>query len=167
MRLCVTLAPLLVFVIIKENSQIMSQGNLYMAIVQYMLFLICAHKKSYSLLQFFLEIQINGSCPGTFDNSKSQYIQYPGQNGNLDDCIWSITSLTDKHIVFNFSEFGTFQDIEKLQIYEGENANGKALYDLSGYAIPSTKSIDAKSLYITYWSRGFGSFKIFLLTSGK
>ena len=127
-----------------------------------------------------LEIQLSGTCPGTYDNAKSNYITSPNYPNYLKfhvNCEWSITVLVKKHIVLSFVE-STIGRYDELIIYEGNHVIGKVkepLYKYYGDSLPSKKWIDAKSVYMTFTrhSSGYDSstarnrFKIRLQASGQ
>ena len=123
-------------------------------------------------------LKISGTCPGTFDNSTSTYITSPNHPQNYDnnvDCHWLITIPEEKSLVLYFTYFMTNGYNDKLTIYEGENGDGKQLYQYygsnpEGITGISEKWVNAKSVYITFNSDSFGTgkgFKIMLLTFGN
>ena len=71
--------------------------------------------------------------------------------------------------MLSVSEFKT-EDADKLTIYEGENTEGKQLYEFYGSYTPFEKWINTKSIYVTFASNevfSYRGFKILLLTVGK
>ena len=127
----------------------------------------------FDYLLFLLELQIDGTCADTYDNLTSSFIvspNYPQDYGSYVDCRWLITISTDKSIVLNFTEFMTESYRGTLYIFEGENLQGKRLYQLDGSSPPSEKLITSDSVYLYFRSYNYDihqGFKIMLSTTGK
>ena len=125
----------------------------------------------------FIDLQISGKCPGTYDNATAKYIispNYPQQYDMNGECSWGITNFMEKAIHLYFDKFKTKYPIDVLTIYEGGSPYGKKLYWFSGTSIPSKKTIVAKSLYITFEMEASGEttstnkgFRMWLVHAGK
>ena len=72
--------------------------------------------------------------------------------------------------MLNFTEFMTESYRGTLYIFEGENLQGKRLYQLDGSSPPSEKLITSDSVYLYFRSYNYDihqGFKIMLSTTGK
>ena len=84
---------------------------------------------------FLLDLEISGTCDGTFNTGKINSIispNYPRQYGNNAQCTWTVTSPVGTSILLQFSEFTIWDESDSLSVYEGANANGRLIKRLSG-----------------------------------
>ena len=85
---------------------------------------------------FLLEIDISGTCDGTFDTGKINSIispNYPRQYGKDVQCTWSVTSPVGTSILLQFSDFTIWDENDSLSVYEGASANGRLIKRVSGF----------------------------------
>ena len=104
---------------------------------------------------FTSELQISGTCPGTYDTPTFTYIKSPNHPLNYEkntDCSWLITAPREKSIVLSFANFDIGKRFDMLRIYEGDNAKSNSLEEYRGNSNPLEKWINAKSLYVTFTS---------------
>ena len=107
-----------------------------------------------------LELQLSGTCPGTYSNSPSTFIRspnYPLEYDNNATCSWLITNSKEKSIILEFEVLWTEQ-LDGLYVYEGQNKNGKLVCVYKGsYIDPGCENpwVNAKSLYLTFITDDF------------
>ena len=121
---------------------------------------------------FSLELELSGTCPGTYDKARSSYItspNYPQNYGNDADCRWTITILNEGFVVLKFTDFETERGFDSLLTYNGSNDNSPSLEELSGRTIPSDVMFTGKAMYLKFSSDALGNrkgFRIALKTFG-
>ena len=119
-----------------------------------------------------LELELFGTCTGTYDNTTSSYItspNYPRNYGDGIDCSWTITTCEEITVVLHFTDFFT-EYFDKLYVYEGTNDKGHQLGKFSGRRSVSPIRSNERSLYLRFVSNSYTNekgFMILLRTYGK
>ena len=116
---------------------------------------------------FSLELDLSGTCQGTYDQTTSSYItspNHPQNYGNNADCRWTITTLGEGFFVLTFTDFDIERGFDTLITYNGSNDNSQMLKELSGSIIPSDVMFTGKSMYLKFSSDAVGNRKGFRIT---
>ena len=120
---------------------------------------------------FILEIQIEGTCPGTYDDYE-QEIRSPNYPRNYHDrevCTWKLKAPQGRHIELRFLDFDLEKDntcrYDWLKVHNGGSRSSTLIRGkLCGSIVPSKIVSYGNQLFLEFHADGDGSYTGFKIS---